>query len=52
MVKTKAQAIIYEISEILYRNGKYGFERIAIICEMISKLMQPIGWGNSIRPGK
>lgn len=52
MAKTKTQAIIYEISEILYRNGKYGFERIAIICEMISKLMQPIGWGNSIRPGK
>ena len=52
MAKTKAQAIIYEISEILYRNGKYGFERIAIICEMISKLMQPIGWENSIRPGK
>lgn len=52
MATTKAQAIIYEISEILYRNGKYGFERIAIICEMISKLMQPIGWGNSIRPGK
>ncbi len=52
MAKTKAQEMIYEISEILYRNGKYGFERIAIICEMISKLMQPIGWGNSIRPGK
>lgn len=52
MAKTKAQEIIYEISEILYRNGKYGFERIAIICEMISKLMQPIGWENSIRPGK
>lgn len=41
MATTKAQEIIYKISEILYRNGKYGFERIAIICEMISKLMSP-----------
>lgn len=52
MIKTKAQGIIYEISEILYRNGKYGMERIAIICEMISKLMLPIGWENNIRPDK
>lgn len=48
MAKTKAQAIIYEISEILYRNGKYGFERIAIICKIISKLMQSIGWDNNL----
>ena len=52
MVKTKAQEIMYVISEILYRNGKYGMERIAIICEMISKLMLPIGWENNIRPDK
>lgn len=48
METTNAQKIIYEISEILYRNGKYGFERIAIICEMISKLMQSIGWDNNL----
>ena len=48
MVKTKAQEIIYEISEILYRNGKYGMERIAIICKIISKLMQSIGWDNNL----
>lgn len=48
MVKTKAQEIIYEISEILYRNGKYGIERIAIICKIISKLMQLIGWDNNL----
>lgn len=52
METTNVQKIIYEISEILYRNGKYGMERIAIICEMISKLMQPIDWENSIRPDK
>lgn len=48
MLKTKAQEIIYEISEILYRNGKYGMERIAIICKIISKLMQSIGWDNNL----
>lgn len=47
MVKTKAQEIIYEISEILYRNGKYGMERIAIICEILSESMQMIGWSNN-----
>lgn len=48
MVKTKAQEIMYVISEILYRNGKYGMERIAIICKIISKLMQSIGWDNNL----
>lgn len=48
MAKTKAQEIIYETSEILYRNGKYGMERIAIICTIIIKLMQSIGWDNTL----
>ena len=48
METTNAQKIIYEISEILYRNGKYGMERIAIICKIISKLMQSIGWDNNL----
>ena len=48
MVKTKAQEIMYAISEVLYRNGKYGMERIAIICEIISKLMHSIGWDNNL----
>lgn len=48
MATTKAQEIVYKISEILYRNGKYGFERIAIICKIISKLMQSIGWDNNL----
>ena len=48
MLKTKAQEIIYEISEILYRNGKYGMERIAIVCEIISKLMHSIGCDNNL----
>lgn len=47
MAKTKPQEIIYKISEILYRNGKYGIERIAIICKMISELMKEIKWDNS-----
>lgn len=48
MVKTRAQELMYNISEILYRNGKYGMERIAIICEIISKLMHSIGWDNNL----
>lgn len=48
MVKTKAQEIMYAISEVLYRNGKYGMERIAIVCEIISKLMHSIGWDNNL----
>lgn len=47
MVKTKAQEIMYAISEVLYRNGKYGMERIAIICEILSESMQMIGWSNN-----
>ena len=39
MAKTKAQNIMYEISEILYRHGKYGIERIAIICEILNDSM-------------
>ncbi|MBP3925190.1 hypothetical protein J6E39_08120 [bacterium] len=49
MAKTKALEIIYEISEILYRNGKYGMERIAIICEIIGKLMLSIGWDPNLK---
>ena len=47
MVKTRAQEITYAISEVLYRNGKYGMERIAIICEILSESMQMIGWSNN-----
>ena len=47
MVKTKAQEIMYAISEVLYHNGKYGMERIAIICEILSESMQMIGWSNN-----
>lgn len=47
MLKTKAQEIMYAISEVLYRNGKYGMERIAIICEILSESMQMIGWSNN-----
>ena len=46
MVKTRAQELMYNISEILYRNGKYGMERIAIICEILSESMLMIGWSN------
>ena len=49
MAKTRAQDIMYKISEILYRNGKYGMERIAIICEIIGKLMQSIGWDTNLK---
>jgi len=49
MATTNAQKIIYEISEILYRNGKYGMERIAIICEIVSKLMLSIGWDTNLK---
>lgn len=48
MVKTKVQELMYAISEILYRNGKYGMERIAIICETLSESMKILKWNKDI----
>lgn len=38
-INSNAQKIMYDISEIFYRNGKYGLERISIICKIIKSLL-------------
>ncbi len=36
---TNAERLIFSISEIFYQNGKYGLERVSLICRIIFKVL-------------